>query len=327
MKNSTKNQHFISQVEQRLNSSNPEAEKTNQKIYSFSIKNRETFDFRLKSKHGTTIKNNLSLGDLFSFNLVQDSDLRSNFEDLFGQYESTIQLNTVSLLDKLKIKDTNIHNEIIDIFCAKLLNFFRNPFSIRKILASLPPLINMCRIANINKSEIEIIINGKRPQQKYLCSQLSISEDEYEKWLCCLYVLLNRNANEFNAFEMLVKSLFESVDTCKMVFIYTYKNSFCALSDRGFIESLPNPHLSLDFNLHKHAFIRYSFGDIRELAKSFSNEKQLEKYISMSAGSKQNLNIIHKHDDISELVNFNKNSILQSKHHVYCADKNIITKT
>lgn len=327
MKNQTINQHYISQVEQRLNASNPQADPANQKIYCFTIKNREKNDIRLKSNQGSTIKNNLSINDLFSFDLAQDSNLRSNFEELFGEYESSIYSYTQNLIEKLKTKNTDIKSEIINIFCLKFLNFFRNPFSIKKVLSSLEPFVELLKNGSIENPDVNLILSGRKPQQEYLCSKLSITKNEYEQWLCCLYILLNRHATKVSQFELLVKSLFESKNTYKMVFVYTYDDAFCALSDRGFIDSLPEPHLSLDFNLHKNAFIRYTFGDIRELGMKFATDEQIDQFIKISAKQIQTLNFQHIHNDYDELIKYNQNAIFQSKEHVYCAGKNIITKT
>jgi hypothetical protein len=122
--NETKNQHFISQIEQRLNASNPNAEFCNQKVYKLQILDRE--------KHQVTegrlakIGNALSLNDLFSFDVIDKKD-RSNFETLFGKYESDLEKHTTALLSKINVSGADLKDEIVNLFLSKFLNFIRNP--------------------------------------------------------------------------------------------------------------------------------------------------------------------------------------------------------
>ena len=71
--NSTANQHYVSQTEQRLNAINPKAKIENQRIYSFSIADRENFVLSLDSPNGRLISQSLSLRDVFSFDVLPDT--------------------------------------------------------------------------------------------------------------------------------------------------------------------------------------------------------------------------------------------------------------
>ena len=135
----TKNQHFIAQVEQRLNAINPSAKEENQKIYSFSLNARETYSIILDSDAGFKISSTLRFNDLFSFDVLGKEPVRYNFEKLFHQYESKIKENTEILLLKLA-SSGDIKTEILNIFMFKLLNFVRNPYSIKKVLNTFPQL-------------------------------------------------------------------------------------------------------------------------------------------------------------------------------------------
>ena len=88
--NDTRHQHFVSQGEQRLNALNPQADPRNQRIYSFEVVNRESYSLALENPTGRVIGSNLSLSDLFSFDVPGDSRLRLNFESLFQKYEGYI---------------------------------------------------------------------------------------------------------------------------------------------------------------------------------------------------------------------------------------------
>ena len=83
----TKNQHFVSQVEQRFNALNPAALPENQRIYEFEIVDRDEHQVRLVTLKGRRISNSLSMFDLFSFD-VADSGVRANLERVFGNYEA-----------------------------------------------------------------------------------------------------------------------------------------------------------------------------------------------------------------------------------------------
>ena len=89
IENETRNQHYLSQVEQRLNSFNPDDKKKKQRIYTFNIIDREDYKISLLSDKGSLIENNLSLEDLFSFDVV-DKKIRANLETLFHAYECDI---------------------------------------------------------------------------------------------------------------------------------------------------------------------------------------------------------------------------------------------
>ena len=138
LENDTRNQHFLPRAEQKLNAMNPRADAHKLRIYSFEVVNRENYTLALESQNGRLIGNNLSLFDLFSFDVPGGSRLRLNFELLFQKYEEYIAAHTKSLLAKLNASSGDIKAEIIDLFAAKLLNFVRNPFSIIKVLNSFP---------------------------------------------------------------------------------------------------------------------------------------------------------------------------------------------
>lgn len=101
LENDTRNQHFVTQGEQRLNALNPQADASNLRIYSFTVVDRENYTLALESPNGRPIGSNLSLFDLFSFDVAGNSRLRLNFESLFHKYEGNIEAHTRSLLAKL----------------------------------------------------------------------------------------------------------------------------------------------------------------------------------------------------------------------------------
>lgn len=119
-----------------MNSINSDISKNNQRIYSFSITDRENYDVELDSENGVKIRENLSFDDLFTIDII-DSCLRANLEDTFGRYENNLSKLTDSLLSKIKAKDSNISNELLNIFALKFINTFRNLFCIEKTLNTI----------------------------------------------------------------------------------------------------------------------------------------------------------------------------------------------
>jgi len=174
--NDTRNQHFLTKVEQKLNAMNPQADERNLRIYSFKIVDRENYTIALESHTGRLIGSNLSLFDLFSFDVPGGSSLRLNFESLFHKYEAHIEAHTKSLLAKLNARSTDIKVEIIDLFAAKMLNFVRNPFSVVKVLNSFPGIASYDPTDPALLSDYRRIVSGRKPHQAYLCAQLGIND-------------------------------------------------------------------------------------------------------------------------------------------------------
>jgi hypothetical protein len=74
-RNDTANQHYVSQVEQRLNSLNPNSAPRNRRIYSFKLVDREEFALSLDSSQGCLISKSVAFRDLFSFDVIHDNRL------------------------------------------------------------------------------------------------------------------------------------------------------------------------------------------------------------------------------------------------------------
>lgn len=308
LRDTTRNQHFVPQVELRLNAINPSAREENQRIYSFNLIDRENHKVKIKSGNGTKISNSLSLNDLFSFDILREDADRYNFEKLFQRYELNIKKNTQSLLEKLHNKDTDIESEILNIFASKFLNFVRNPYSVKKILNTFPALTNVIPTDPIHYKNFKRILKGRKPQQKYLCEKLGISEQEHTEWLSIIFLLLTPFGKENSNFlEQVIKELYESPELFVMVIIYTYDEKTCLLSDRGYCTPLPEQdHLAFDFNLCSNAFIRYVFSNIDALAPP-------ETPISFIKDFKSKKTIVKRNfiNDLSALEKYNKHVVFQ----------------
>ena len=239
--NETRNQHFLTQGEQRLNALNLQANPSNMRIYSFTITDRENYILALENQNGRPIRSNLSLLDLFSFDVSSDSRLWLNFESVFHRYEVYIEAYTKSLLAKLNTHSSDIKAEIIDLFAAKLLNFVRNPFCIVKVLNSFPGIASHDPTDPALLADYRRIVTGRKPHQAHLCTQLGISDAQYIEWLRLLFMLLVPMAEgRPNFFEEMIKGLLENRKVHVAALVCEYDSAGCLLSDRGFSQPIEN---------------------------------------------------------------------------------------
>ncbi len=223
--NDSANQHYVSQVEQRLNSLNPHAALRNRRIYCFTLVDRESFALSLDSFQGRLISKNLALRDLFSFDVIRDNTSRFNFETLFQQYEADMESNTVALLRKLNQGSGDLKKEVLEIFVAKFMNFLRNPYSVKKVLNTSGSVLQFYPTDPELLARYNAVLAGRKPHQAHLCAQLDISAEQYQMWLSALFLMLSRPApNEANIMESIVKHLVERPSGFPLVCIYRYSD-------------------------------------------------------------------------------------------------------
>lgn len=321
--NTTANQHYVAQTEQRLNAINPNANPENQRIYSFSLVNREDFRISLDSENGRSISQSLSLRDLFSFEVLPDKT-RQNFEEIFSGYESTIQASTLSLLTKLESGGLpDIKDEVLTIFVAKVMNFLRNPFSIKSVLNAIGPLFQFVPTGPDIQAQFKRVLDGSRPQEAYLCEELGITREQYRQWLGGLFMMLIRFApDQPNMMEGMVKGLFENPSGYPMICVNRYASEdpdkVCLLSDRGFSHPLPDPHLSYDFNLTSKAFITYIFAPVEQM-EPFLKLPPERRAMLLETYRKIPKNVpVHTFlNDFDKLARYNQNAVRQAHRKVF----------
>ncbi|WP_216820373.1 hypothetical protein [Proteus mirabilis] len=276
---------------------------------------RESYSIKLDSLNGFKISNTLSLNDIFSFDVLEKDNTRHNFEKLFNKYETDIKKHSDNLIIKLKNKNKDIKSEIVNIFLSKTLNFIRNPYSINKILNTYSSLRNMHPTDLIHYKNYERILNGRKPHQQHICQKLGITERKYKEWLSIIFLLLIQfEKNQFNIFEQSVKSLFEDKNLLKTIYLYTFDEKSCLLSDRGYSIPFPEDQLtSWDFNINSKCFIRYIFADIKLFSPINTPRTIYEQY-------KNNNNTIyyeHINNDLNELEKYNRNLVYQCHKNIY----------
>ena len=315
----TKNQHFVSQVEQKFNAINPQARDENQKIYSFSLKDRDAGIVGIDSEKGIRISKNLSLNDLFSFDVLGKEASRYTFEKLFHSYEVTIKSSTESLISKIDSPKSDIKTEILNIFRYKILNFIRNPYSIKRILNTFSSMKDLFPTDPIHLKNFERVLNGNKPQRNYLCKNLGITEKEYQEWLAIIFLLLNPIAeNEINFLDQFIKRIYENPNRLVRVCVYTYDDENCLLSDRGFnFYELEKNTTVWDFNLYSHGFIRYVFIDIEASIPQDTPKEMLDILKSTS----NSVSLMTESNDLVALEIYNQRTIELCHEHVFGASK------
>jgi hypothetical protein len=322
IQNITKNQHYVSQVEQRLNTSTPKLPKKSQKIHSFKILDRESYSIEMEGSKAKSIENNLSWYDLFTFD-VETKTVRNNFESLFGEYESKIETYTIDLLKKLNESNNDVKEELLGLFILKLLNTFRNPYCIKQTLNTIGKA-GMYKPVDEDLAEIfQKVAQGNKPHQQWLCTQLGISRTEYVDWLKTLFILLMRpEKNQPNFLEQMVKSLYEADSHLINVFVFYYDDDFgeggVLLSDRGF--SIPAPSdevLAYNFNLSSKAFITYAFSDIDSSVPEGTSQNIIDAVKRMP----KSVSVEIVKNDFDALSTYNRHTVYQAFERVYCSSK------
>ena len=318
-------QHFVSQTEQRLNAINPTAEERNQRIYRFRLIDRQAGALSLQSR--AKISGNLLLPDLFSFDRVPESSLRANFERLFQEYERTIKFNTCSVLQKISEGNHNIQSEATILLRSKFLNFFRNPFCVKKVLNSLPDRMKNSHPTDPSHYRDYLrVLDGSKPQRKHTCKSLGISEQEYKEWLRCLFFMLNPMIDaQPNFYDKMINEILGNRETFSMVTVCTYTDKTCLLSDRGIVFLREDDeHDAWSFNLAGNAFITYSFGNIERFYHNHPGPKPPIPFGGMDLMKdllKNRTCVVHYPDDLDKLEIYNQEALAQCHEHVYNSKK------
>lgn len=314
----TRNQHFLPQVEQRLNAIDPLVDRDNQKIYEFEILSNTTGAMRLGTAQSRSISKNLSMLDLFSFDVDRKRPLRQNFEALFHRYEDEVARNTESLLTKLASGDDAVSNEVVNIYAAKLMNFARNPYSVVKILNTFGGLANYTPQDPAARELFDKVLNGRRAHETYLCKKYKITNAQYNSWLRMLFNMLMELKPGFpSLFDETVRSVFTSKQFAIAVLVCTYSTPRCLLSDRAMTTNTDSPRANgFDFNLNSRAFIRYMVMDrTSQTIPVGMPPEAIETFMNANLP----ISLSHAHDDENFLRSFNMNVVAQSHSHVFCA--------
>jgi len=320
----TKNQHFVSQVEQRLNSISG----AGRKIYTFALKDRETCTVELEDPKGTGITSNLSFTDLYTFEFL-DEGQRKNYERAFGKYEEKIGTATSSLLDKIKANDENILEELNDVLRLKFLNFIRNPYNIIKVINSIGVLADHKPVENELLEEYRLLEKRDDGGIQRICQVFGVTRQQYLRWMKVIFLSLIDIGNGETILENLVRELFENKEFATAAMIYgisdTYSDKRVVINDRSYVDysGITDGDLMMAFNLNANYFIKFALLDVNRIMDKNANEVMDKDKIKSTFLSLQKIVKIYVQEDNDEalaaLANYNQHAVYQCHSKVFCS--------
>jgi len=325
MDNLTRNQHFISQTEQRSNCIDESRPKDKQRIYKFEIADRENSVVRLINTEGVKIKTNLSFDDLFSFD-VKSSKLRKNLEDFFQKFEMDLVPATELLISESKVNSGSdvLKDAAERVFKAKFMGWIRNPYLIARTIDMFEGLTGMHPTDPLLLAHFSDIRAGTKPHLAGVCTMFGVTSEQYFQWLEILFLALMTSPGATKSIlESTVEKIVESEGKMGHLIVATFDDipgCRVAVPDTGYLQGTDDPnHNMFLFNLRRSAFAVFNVVDLTEqtLVKIPPRmRRQVGSYnIKFSAQ--------HHHNDMTLLERFNGLAAYQAHSHIFCADPKI----
>lgn len=323
MENPTKNQHFVSQAEQRSNCIDESVPNNKKRIYKFSIVDREEHTIQSIRESGVKIERNLSFSDLFSFE-VKDGPLRKNLESFFQKYETDLEINSRALvLEARRNAGASIVTGLAARFLkAKLMGVVRNPYCIDRTLTLFQGLGGYVPTDAQQLSVFESVLKGSKPHSEKVCAEFGISPQQYLDWLSIIYLaLVVPPGSSLSVLESIVDSLIASPGMMCHLIVATFddiEGCRVVLPDTGYLQGTEDPHHSIFmFNVNKNAYAAFSFINLNE-----------QTLVPVPEGLRDRINTYgisfsyqYHHNAFKLLGVFNALAVYQSIKHVFCADK------
>ncbi|QIC16467.1 hypothetical protein G3341_12580 [Providencia vermicola] len=260
----TKNQHFVSQVEQRENSCNKNASNKNQEIFKYTRVDESQFD------DGKRVKISTNQSDFDLFTLAKKDSQRKNLENLMGNLES----NYLTIVDKIE-KSCENHKNGVNIFFTeiddikkvlelKFLTRFRNPYLIKETLRLISFTKNFI-LDDDRHLEALIALHKAENNIDFLSKKYGVTKDEYISWLNTLVGLL-LPIKGGSLLSGMVNEFFEASEFGKKVFIYYYDNEGVLLPDCGTLDIAESDMITYGFNLTSKIFILLAMPVCKDIA-------------------------------------------------------------
>lgn len=311
--NNTENQHFVSQKVQSLNASpSPNGEISHIKAYRRIGENA----ISPANKGGRPIRHNLALIDLYTFDI--EGKLRRNFETLFHRYESEVAQHTLSLMEKALAGRDDMHEEVLGIIRAKLLDFVRNPYNVRTCLSMFPQMVSF-RFKDARADEIHSrVLRGHNPRQGRICKILDITPQEYRNWLATIFLLLYPVTEQGEPLlNMIINGIIMDKTKISGSDILIYDNPVALLSDRAFNIALPSSsNFLLEFHVSSHMLI--SFYSLQLGGINLGSLEPLRQKYLVSHNSGFKVRIVMNDRAFAE--SYNQRTVSQCREFVYgCA--------
>lgn len=325
--NKTRNQHFIAQVEQKLNAIDPAIERKKRKIFKFELHDREPTSFSITNPTGVKIENNLSFDDLYTFDIFSDQS-RNNFENFFKLHEDNIEEYTNKILYELENNKTVKVEDLKKLVFSKFMNIVRNPYCIEKTLNSFGDISSYRPTAsNLNLEFMKIKKDSIHVSQKLL-AEFNITEDMYISWLKLIFMFFSVHFNGHYLGEHMVEEFFNIKKNRMYIYVFQYESEICLLSDRSYVdldEAVPQNHIAMSFNLNKNSFLSIHFFENNlDNLKAFSPKlapilESYSKTYDLKNILKPRIDVIISKNNYEALKNYNFNVIYQCQKHFYAA--------
>lgn len=325
MDNQTKNQHFISQAEQRSNCIDESRPKNKQRIYKFEIVDRENSVVRLTNTEDVKIKTNLSFNDLFSFD-VKNSRLRKNLEDFFQKFEMDLVTATHLLISVSKVNSGRdvLKGAAERVFKAKFMGWIRNPYLISRTINMFKGLVGMHPTDPLLLAHFSDIRAGIKPHLAEVCTEFGGTSEQYFQWLEILFLaLMTPPGAKKSILESSVEEIFESKGKMGHLIVATFDDipgCRVAVPDTGYLQGTDDPnHNMFLFNLSRSAFASFNVVDL--------SRQSLVQIPPRMRGQVESFNIKfsaqHHHNNMRLLERFNVLAAYQAHSHIFCADPKI----
>lgn len=308
----TKNQHYVSQVEQRENSCNKNASNKNQEIFKYTRVNGDQFD------DGKRVKIATNQSDFDLFTLAKKDSHRKNLENLMGNLES----NYLTVVDKIERSCENHKNdekvfftEIDDIkkcLELKFLTQFRNPYLIKETLRLISFTKNFI-LDDDRHLEALIALYKAENNIDFLSEKYGVTKDEYIAWLNTLVGLL-LPVNGQGLLSGMVNEIFESSEFGKRIYIHYYHTDCTLLPDCGILDETNENMIIYRFNVTSKIIIALAMPVCKNISLfkvKQRSQAELEQFVNELKASKPDIN----DDLIQKYLEFEKKERAQTRIH------------
>ncbi|EGJ9180915.1 hypothetical protein JE354_002550 [Salmonella enterica] len=330
--NNTINQHYLSRVEQRLNSHNKNAHPRNQEINIFDIEDIKALGFNA-TPATKKIAVTLMGQDLFSIRTGKDK--RLNLENLMCPLESGFSEAVDAFISNNAFEETSSEEKtqsLKKILSLKLLSTFRNPYYIERTLRILNFGTNFILDSNEHLSAL-INLYKKNNNIKRLSKAFNVSEQTYISWINTLIALLLNSERNKSIIEGMVNEIFMANEFIHFITLYTYDKDVVFLPEAGMYETADYHSMQYFINLSSRAFLLINsyavsnFGKMKMgpdlyqfIAKQCNDKNKIEGFIDGIKGVKY---FDSKHNNYGMLKVFNTQCVFYAKKHVLFSQSKI----
>lgn len=335
--NSTYNQHFVSQAEQRLNScsKNPALEKS--EIHCFSVKSK--MPAKVLSEGKFAIWRNLSFQDLFTIFRTPNKK-RINLENIFQRYEGEFSTRAANLLEQInkvrrsskkefakidlkEISDSDFSillNDVKFIYKYKIMTGIRNPYKIKDTLRDFRFILNHS-INDTDALQLFFLLDKKNEsEEKRICETYSISQKEYREWIRLLLLILYSKNGDATILDGFADEFFRAKEYSTSFLIHIFDNECALLPDTGVVKDSFSDDQLMYMNVSKGCIILLKHTKIDE--RFFKDI--FEKLNLSSAGQKEFMDSLGGKvfgslfiNDAETLFGYNKICVQAAAKHVF----------